>query len=477
MTGARLRFAPSPTGLFHVGSARTALYNWLVARGGGGTFVLRIEDTDAERGRKEWVEGILEALDWLGLDWDEGPYFQSQRSERYSEAAALLAGTGRAYWCECTREEIDRRAREAGRPPGYDRRCRDRGLSPGADRVLRFATPLDGETVVDDRIRGRVKFANCDIEDFVIVRSTGAPLFLLSNVVDDMDQLISDVVRGEDHLSNTPKYQLLWEALGGPSLPRFAHLPMLVNEKRQKLSKRRDKVALESYREQGYLAEAMCNYLALLGWGPEDGEEVLSKAELVEKFSLERVNHSPAFFDLRKLDHFNGVWLRRLAVEEFEERALPYLERQTWGNRFDQTSFRRLAPLVQERVATLEEVPAMVDFLFLDRPALQDRDWAKLSGDPSTQTVLQAAAELYGTVSWEASVLESETRRLSERLERPLRKTQAPIRVAVTGRAVGPPLFESLEVLGRDTVLRRLGEALDMLGGAARAEEDPPPAR
>ncbi|MDA8392609.1 MAG: glutamate--tRNA ligase [Actinomycetota bacterium] len=476
MTGARLRFAPSPTGLFHVGSARTALYNWLAARGGGGVFVLRIEDTDAERGREEWVGGILEALDWLGLDWDEGPYFQSQRSERYSEAAALLAGTGRAYWCECTREEIDRRAREAGRPPGYDRCCRDRGLSPGPGRVLRFATPLDGETVVDDRIRGSVKFANRDIEDFVIVRSTGAPLFLLSNVVDDMDQLISDVVRGEDHLSNTPKYQLLWEALGGPSLPRFAHLPMLVNEKRQKLSKRRDKVALESYREQGYLAEAMCNYLALLGWGPEDGEEVLSKAELVEKFSLEKVNHSPAFFDLRKLDHFNGIWLRRLAAEEFEERALPYLERQAWGNRFDRASFRRLAPLVQERVATLEEVPAMVDFLFLDRPALQDRDWAKLSGDPSTRTVLQAAAELYGTVSWDAPMLEAETRRLSERLGRPLRKTQAPIRVAVTGRAVGPPLFESLEVLGRERVLRRLGEALDMLGGPARAEEHAPPA-
>ena len=338
--------------------------------------------------------------------------------------------------------------------------------------MLRFASPTEGETVVDDRIRGHVAFANADVEDFVVLRSSGAPLFLLSNVVDDMDQRITDVVRGEDHLSNTPKYQLLWEALGGPALPVFAHLPMLVNEKRQKLSKRRDKVALESYRDQGYVPEAMCNYLALLGWGPEDGEEVLSKEDLVAEFSLERVNHSPAFFDLRKLDHFNGVWLRRLSVDEFEARSMPFLRQETWAADFEPESFRRLAPLVQQRVSNLAEVPRMVDFLFLDRPALDDRDWNKMVADPSAVTVLQAAAELYGGIAWDAATLESETRKLSDTLGKPLRKTQAPIRVAVTGRSVGPPLFESLEVLGRERVVSRLLDALDRSRTAGAAGPD-----
>lgn len=461
--GPRLRFAPSPTGFFHVGSARTALFNWLVARRSQGAFILRIEDSDASRGRDEWVQGILDALGWLGLDWDEGPYFQSRRIERYGAAASQLAEAGRAYWCECTRDQVDERNRAARRPPGYDGYCRDRHLGPGEGRALRFATPTEGETVVSDLVRGDVVFANDQIDDFVLLRSAGTPLFLVANVVDDMDQTITDVVRGEDHLPNTPKYQLLWQALSERPVPRFAHLPMLVNERRQKLSKRRDPVSLEGYKDDGYLPVAMCNYLALLGWGPEDGEEVLSMAQLVESFSLERVNHSPAFFDLKKLAHFNGVWLRAMAPEEFLDAALPFINSQPWAPNFDPVRFAPMIPLIQERVATLAEVPTMVGFLFSPEVEMDQSAWAKVAGNTASADVLSQAAAAYSTLDWEAASIEAATRALAETLGRPLRQIQAPIRLAVSGKPVGPPLFESMEVLGRAEVLRRIKLASGLL--------------
>lgn len=465
-----MRFAPSPTGFFHVGSARTALYNWLVARQGGGTFLLRIEDSDADRGNAAWVQGILDALQWLGLDWDEGPVFQSERTARYAEAASGLASAGYAYWCQCTREEIDARAKAAGRPPGYDGYCRERGLDRGPGRILRFATPKTGETVVSDRIRGTVSFANADIEDFVLLRSNGSPLFLLCNAVDDADQGITEVIRGEDHLSNTPKYQLLWAALGAGRLPSFAHLPMLVNERRQKLSKRRDPVALEDYRQKGFLPEAMVNYLALLGWGPEDGNEVLSLEELVARFSIERVNHSPAYFDTKKLSHFNGVWIRSQPVERFAEVARPFLEAEPWfATGFDEEAFARIAPLVQSRVSVLGEIPGMVSFLFVDRVDYEAASWAKLQADPVGKEVLLAAAEVFGAEDfladhkWIPEELERAARQMAEQLGLSLRKAQAPIRLALTGRSVGPPLFESIAILGRERSLARIAGALEQL--------------
>ncbi|MGH9103179.1 MAG: glutamate--tRNA ligase [Acidimicrobiales bacterium] len=463
----RVRFAPSPTGFLHVGSARAALCNWLVARQSGGTLILRIEDTDTERGRREWDQGILDALDWLGLDWDEGPYRQSERGDLYAAAAERLLASGAAYWCDCAREDVDRRAAAAGRPPGYDRFCRSRGLGPGSGSALRFAVPPEGTTVVEDAVRGPVSFANAEIEDFVVVRSSGRPLFLLCNVVDDADMAVTDVIRGEDHLPNTPKYELLWEALSERPLPRFAHLPMLVNERRQKLSKRRDPVAVEEYRRQGYLPEAMCNYLALLGWGPEGDEEVLSREDLVAQFSLSRVSHSPAFFDTAKLRHFNGVWIRRMDPAEFVSACQPFLRAGPWPQeRFDSEAFETLAPLVQERVGTLAEVPEMVDFLFLESPAVDEAAWAKAASEPAAAAILRGALESYETVSWRSSDLEAATRALADELQRPLRRAQAPLRVAVTGRLVGPPLFQSLEALGRDRVLRRLADALARVAGA-----------
>jgi glutamyl-tRNA synthetase len=462
--GPRVRFAPSPTGYFHVGGARTALFNWLVARQHGGVFVLRIEDTDTERNREEWIEGICVALEWLGLDWDEGPFLQSERGRLYADAVDKLLAGGHVYYCDCTREAIDARTRGNAKP-GYDGSCRDRGLGPGPGRALRFRTPDEGTTTVSDVVRGEVVFQHETIEDFVLVKSNGAPLFVLANAVDDMDMGITLVIRGEEHLPNTPKAILVWQALGGARLPAFAHLPLLVNERRQKLSKRRDPVALEDYRNQGYLPEAMRNYLALLGWGPDDGREIMSLDEMVREFRLNEVTRSPAFFDVRKLTHFNGEYIRAMSPESFVEACQPWLERGPWpASAFDTEVFTRIAPLVQERVATLAEVPAMVDFLFLEQAPIEEASWDRaIARDPAAAALLDDAIASYETCPWTAEEIRAATLAVGERSGKKLAKAQAPIRVAVTGRTVGPPLFESLQLLGRDHTLQRLRAARDRL--------------
>ena len=319
----RVRIAPSPTGYFHVGGARTALYNWCFARRNNGSFILRIEDTDSERNKEEWVEGIGSALAWLGIDWDEGPYRQSERKEHYQAALEILWPSGYLYACDCTREVVLERTK-ANATPGYDGFCRDRGLERQLGRALRFKVPPEGVTVVEDLVRGEVRFLNSTIEDFVVAKSNGDPLFVLAGVVDDREMRISHVIRAEEHLPTTPKAVLLWEALGTDvlPLPAYAHLPVLVNDKRQKISKRRDRVAIEDYRAQGFLPEAMVNYLALLGWSPGDGREFFTLNELVSEFDLANVNHSPAFFDQQKLLHFNGVYIRALPIEEFVARCV-----------------------------------------------------------------------------------------------------------------------------------------------------------
>jgi len=483
----RVRFAPSPTGYFHVGSARTALFNWLVARRSGGTYVLRIEDTDAERNREEWVDGILNALHWLGMDPDEGPYRQSLRIGRYQEAVDALWDAGRLFACGCTHDEVTARNKAAGiLTPGYDGHCRTLGLPRGEGRALRFITPDDGVTVVPDVIRGDVEFPCSAMDDFVAVKGNGAPLFVLANVVDDIDMAITHVIRGEDLLPTTPKCILMWEALAGlgwttdgtvgpagaptPPLPVFAHLPMLVNEARKKLSKRKDPVAVESYRDQGYLAEAFVNYLGLLGWSPpDDGPEVFSRAQMVEWFRLEDVNHSPAFFDVAKLTHLNGEYIRAMAPDEFVDACRPWLTGPDapWPEAsYDEAVFRAMAPVVQERVAVLGEVPAMVDFLFLDVPPSDPDAWAKaMAGDDGAQGILQAAIHAYEDLAdqWTAEALHAATLAVAESVERKLGKAQAPIRIAVTGRRVGPPLFEALEVLGQARTLTRLRAAADLL--------------
>jgi glutamyl-tRNA synthetase len=460
----RVRFAPSPTGVLHVGGARSALYNWVVARQSGGAMVLRIEDTDASRNRPEWTDGIISALDWLGIGPSqyEGPFRQSDFLAEHQAAAALLYREGRAYYCDCTRADVIARTGDEHR--GYDGYCRDRGLGPGPGRALRFRTPDHGVTVVMDVIRGKPAFSNAAIEDFVVARADGSVLFLLANAVDDIAQRITLVIRGEEHLPNAPKQQLLWEALGHEP-PVWAHVPVLVNAKRQKLSKRRDKLALEDYRDEGYLAAAMRNYLMLLGWAPPGDREIVPWGVIEREFRLSDVNSSPAFFDVAKLRAFNAEYIRALPPAEFVAACQPWLEPGVapWPQEnFDAAAFAVLAPLAQTRIALLSEITAMVDFAFLDEPAIDPASWAKAMKEPAAEVLAAASAE-FGSASWDPPSLRAALERVGAGFGLSLSKVQAPVRVAVTGRTVGLPLFESLAVLGRDRTLRRLRAATDRL--------------
>jgi glutamyl-tRNA synthetase len=462
----RYRFAPSPTGFFHVGGARTALYNWALTLRTGGTFVLRIEDTDESRNSPEWTQGIIEAMSWLGIDADhpqfEGPYFQSANADKHIAAAYQLYEQGAAYWCDLTGDQIQERAKQTGKQ-GYDGYSRDRGLEPGPGRVLRFRVP-QGVTVVHDLVRGDVEFSNDTIEDFVLLRGNGTPMFLLANVVDDIEMRITHVVRAEEHLPNTPKQQLIWSALGKSS-PVWAHVPVLVNEQRKKLSKRRDKVALEQYRQEGILADAMVNYLMTLGWAPAGDKEIVPWVQIVEEFRLENVNHSPAFFDIKKLTAFNGEYIRALSPESFVLACEPFLANGPWPvNQFDASVFDVIAPLVQTRVATLSEVPAMIDFFFLDEPVIDEVAWNKTMAADFARNVLTDFCDAVRDMTWSHDALKEHLEAWSTERELKLGKTQAPIRVAVTGRTVGPPLFESIEILGREETIKRLTAALSRWG-------------
>ena len=374
----RFRIAPSPTGFFHVGGARTALFNWALARQLGGRFVLRIEDTDEARDRPEWTQGIIDALAWLGIGADdpafEGPYFQSANVDAHVAAAERLFADGHAYYCDLTTEEIQARSKASGKP-GYDGYSRDRGLGPGPGRVLRFRVP-EGSTVVHDVVRGDVTFEHDAIEDFVLLRGNGRPIFVLANVVDDIEMGITHVVRGDEHLPNTPKQQLLWQALGHEP-PVWAHVPVLVNEARKKLSKRRDKVALEQYRDEGYLAEAMVNYLMTLGWAPRGDTEIVPWKQIEDEFRLEDVTHSPAFFDLKKLAAFNGEYIRAMPVEEFVAACEPWIPAH-----YDRDVFATMAPLLQTRVRDARRGSA--DGRLPVRRRARDRRGVVGEGDGST---------------------------------------------------------------------------------------------
>ena len=451
--------------MFHVGGARSALQNWIFAKQQGGVFVLRIEDTDAARNRPEWTEGILSALDWIGIARGsyEGPYFQSSYAGEHRAAAQRLYKGGRAYYCDCTREDVQ--ARTGPQQRGYDGFCRDRGLEPGEGRALRFRTPDEGETVVVDLVRGEPTFENKLIEDFVIARGDGSPVFLLANVVDDMSMGITHVIRAEEHLPNTPKQQLLWDALGVKP-PVWAHVPVVVNEKRQKLSKRRDKVALEAYRDEGYLADAMRNYLMLLGWAPSGDREIVPWSVIEEEFRLDEVNPSPAFFDEKKLRAFNGDYIRALPVADFVEACRPWLTGTgtiappPWQpDEFDPAAFAAVAPLAQTRIAVLSEIVPNVDFLFLADPLIDEAAWAKAMKEGAADLLDAAIVAFEALESWDAESLKATLEAVGAERGLKLGKAQAPVRVAVTGRTVGLPLFESLEVLGRDRTLTRLRAA------------------
>ena len=439
----RVRFAPSPTGYLHVGSARTALFNWLHARSTGGTYVLRIEDTDAERNRSDLTDSLLSELEWLGLDWDEGPYFQSERKDRHREVVEDLLAQGLAYLCDAENREVD-------------------GTSLVDGLAVRFRMPAGRTVAFDDVVRGEVSFATDDLEDFVIWRSNGSPMFLLANAVDDADMGITDAIRGEDLLSGVPKVLLLLDAIGAPR-PTYAHLPLLVNEQRKKLSKRRDDVSIGDYRARGYLPEGMVNYLALLGWGPPDDVEVRPLGEIVELFRIADVNKAAAFFDLKKLEHVNATHLRALGHDDFLDRVAPWVgDEAPWpADRFDPDLFSTMVGLVQEKLRTLGDTPRFVDFLFLEDPVDDPDSWEKaMVKGPSAAAMLDGAASALADCPWETEALLAAVSEVGEGLGLKLGKAQAPIRVAVTGRTVGPPLFQAMaECMERDEVLRRIARA------------------
>ncbi len=476
MSGPRVRFAPSPTGLFHVGSARSALFNWFIARQHPeGVFILRIEDTDESRNRQEWEDVIISSMAWLGLDVDEGPTRQSENAEAHAVARdALLAG-GYLYYCDCRAEDVAAR-KGASKTPGYDGFCRERGLTPSATTALRFKRPLEGTLTVHDLVRGEVEFQLAALEDFVVAKSSGAVLYALANVVDDRNDRITHVIRGEEHLSNAPKQILLWEALNVVSdraldLPIYAHLPLLVNEQRKKLSKRKDPVATERYRDEGFLADAFVNYLALLGWSPRGDQEIVSRATMIEEFRLEDVVPSPAFFDVKKMTAMNGAYLRALSDQEFVEAARPWvapwssdwrpaLEAPWTPGDFDEALFARVVPLIKERVARLGDVEAMVRFFFV-APSYHEAELVKIfAPDTGSLGLLETLALRLGECAWTHDELHELTQRTGEEYGLALRKAQAPLRYAVTGSLVGPPLFESMELLGRTTCRTRVAATL-----------------
>ncbi|HEY0390440.1 MAG TPA: glutamate--tRNA ligase [Solirubrobacterales bacterium] len=449
-SSARFRFAPSPTGALHIGGARTALYNWLAARHGGGQLVLRIEDTDRERSTAANVEQILDALHWLELDWDEGPVSQASRAERHAEALQRLLDSGAAYRDSATAKEVEAWKREHGADRGYRGEPVD---TPGA--AVRLRVPDDGETVVDDLIRGPVSFPNRSYDDFVIARGDDSVLYNFAVAVDDAEMGITEVVRGDDHLSNTPKQLLVLAALGHRA-PRYAHLPLLHGPDGKKLSKRHGAASVQELRDAGYLPAAVRNYLALLGWGTDDDTTLMSTEELVRRFLVEDVGKSAAIFDEKKLRWVNGRFMRELPPDEYTEAVGRHLGREP------DERLRGACAIAQEKAQTLDEVWTLIGFLF-EPPVDDERAWRKVMVEgalPALEAARTALAEVGG---FDSEEIEEALSPLPERLGAKPGKVYQPIRVAITGTSVSPGIFESLSALGRDEALARIDSAVARL--------------
>ncbi len=481
----RARFAPSPTGYLHVGGARTALYNYLAVHSAGGEFILRSDDTDTERSSDEFQRDILDGMAWLGLDWDEGierggphaPYQQSERLPRYQAVAESLLAQGKAYLCFATAEELDemrRVAQSEGRPPGYDGRYRDfdpdeaqSRRAAGDHAVIRLKVPRPGETVFADLVRGEVRFDHEHVEDFVILRSNGTPTYHLASSVDDIDFEITHVIRGEDLLSSTPKHILIGEALGAAPI-KYAHLSLLMGPDGKKLSKRHGDTSLRAYRDAGYLAEAMVNYLALLGWSYGEDSDIFTLEEAVGRFSLEDVQPNAAIFDNDKLEWMNGTYIRAMSDEAFADHVGPMLA-SAFGDLTDLQHNRLAAilPHVKERTKLLTEVPGQVRFLMSEDVEYDQGSWEKVMKAPEARAAIEDARHrLSALESWDAATIEESLRAMLDQLQLNGRKGLQPIRVAISGSSVSPPLFESMEVLGKTATLARIDISLELLTAA-----------
>ena len=482
----RVRYAPSPTGDPHVGNIRSALFNWLYARHTGGTFIVRIEDTDQARLVPGSLDAILEALRWLGLDWDEGPgadaphgpYVQSERLAIYREHADRLVAEGKAYRCYCTPERLDavRKERQKARQPtGYDRRCREPEGAEQARRenpnppVVRFKMPTEGNVTVDDFVRGEVTFDVSLLDDFVLLKSDGYPTYHLANVVDDHLMEITDVMRAEEWLPSAPRHRLLYEAFGY-EMPRLIHLPLILGPDRSKLSKRHGAASVLEFREMGYLPDALVNFLALLGWSLDETSEVFTRDDLVKHFTPERILANPAVFNIEKLDWFNGLYIRSMDDHALADALVPWLEDPARGLSADTVPVDReylasIVPLERERLKRLSEAPEMLSFFFEERLSYDASALVPKGLDAAgTQAALNAAlATATDTEDWSVARLEAVYRALAERLEVKTGQLFGTIRVAVTGRTAAPPLFDTLSVLGKERCVARLRAALTVL--------------
>lgn len=493
----RVRFAPSPTGYLHIGGVRTALYNFLFARKSHGAFVLRIEDTDAERSDTAFTESILRSMDWLGLKPDEGPginekfgpYYQSERKQKgiYKEHADKLLAEGKAYYCYCTPEELDAKRKQAlaeKKPPRYDGTCRkqgagSRGQGAGERKVIRFKNDNEGSIVLNDLIRGEISFDKKNLDDFIIVKSDGLPVYNFACVVDDALMEISHVIRGDDHISNTPRQILLYETLGFP-LPQFAHIPMILGSDKARLSKRHGATSVEAYKDDGYLPEAMLNFLVRLGWAYDDKQEIFSMDELIEKFSLEAVSKNPAVFNPEKLLWLNSHYIMQKSDEELARMVFEilkkegiisptqtrgfYIARETGILPKETVAPKKLInaiPLIKERMKTLKEAASLLDFFFVDEVKIDEQAKQKFLTKPETLAALKDMSELLSaTEPFTHTELETRIRQFVDEKKIKLKDILQPLRVILTGKTISPPLLESMEILGKEKTLERLNKFL-----------------
>ena len=487
-TEVRVRFAPSPTGFLHIGGARTAIYNWLLARHYGGKFLLRIEDTDRNRYVPDALTDIMTSLRWLGIDWDEGPevggdygpYFQSERLGFYHKYAKQLVAEGKAYYCFCTSERLEqlRKDQETNKQPvGYDRHCMhltDQELqaneAAGLKSVIRFKIPGQGRTIIKDLLRGEPGFDNHTLDDFVLLKSDGYPTYHLANVIDDHLMKISHVMRGDEWITSTPRHVLLYQALGWEP-PKFAHLPIFLAPGGGKLSKRHGATSVREYREKGYLPEALFNFLLLLGWNPGTEQEMFSLTEAAKVFTIERINVSPVAFSTEKLDWFNGMYIRSLSIEDLAKRCLPYLQQAGLlpepcpAERYQY--LLEVIPLVRERMKSITEVAELTDYFFNNKIPAPEKELIipKKMDLQQTLAALEGAARVLPEVSadFREADMEAVLRSLAQELGLHDGQVFMPLRVAVTGRTATPGIFETMHVLGKERVLQRIEVAIGVL--------------
>lgn len=470
----RVRFAPSPTGSLHIGGARTALFNWLFARHNGGKFILRVDDTDLQRSTEESMKGILEGLRWLGIDWDEGPIYQSQRIEEYRKFANKLLEEGKAYYCFCTKEELEemrKQAEKEGRPPMYTGKCRnltkeqiEEHLRQGRKPVIRLKVPQQGKTVVHDVIRGDVEFDNSTFDDFIIMKSDNMPTYNFATVVDDYQMGITHVIRAEEHLSNTPKQILIYEALG-VEIPQFAHVSMVLAPDRSKLSKRHGATSVQEFRDQGYLPEAIVNYITLLGWMPKDGEEIFDVSKSIKEFTLERVSKNPAVYDVQKLTWINGHYIRNYDLDKLTEAVIPFLKAKNLIREdFDYDYIKKIVSAVREREKTLVDIADAMSYYFTEVNEYEEKGVKKYFTKEKVVDILKKAVVTLKEIEpFNKFTTEEAYRKLVEELQISSGELFHPTRLAISGRTFGPGLFDIMELLGKERTIERIEKAIDFI--------------